>query len=247
MNEQKMSKTITWVAVIISIGLIISATSASYLFFKGRTAETGVISVVGSAKQEIKSDFAVWRCQYSAQMHTLPEAFAKLKDDQKTVKEYLISKDIDEKDLSVLAVETQIIYVRDNHGMPTSEIESYRLWQAIEIKSNDVDKIDAISKEATELIDKGVLMVSQQPQFYYTKIADLKIEMVALATKDAMERAQKIAENSNAKIAGMINSNMGVFQIRALYSDEISDYGINDTTSIHKEIMSVMNCRFKAK
>lgn len=40
---------------------------------------------------------------------------------------------------------------------------------------------------------------------------------------------------------------MGVFQITPLYSTEVSDYGINDTTSIDKEITAVVNCEFIIK
>ncbi|MDP4133951.1 MAG: SIMPL domain-containing protein [Bacillota bacterium] len=247
MGEEKMSRTLIIMAAILAVSLIFSAFTASYLFFRSRNPRTGTISVVGSAKQTIKSDFAVWRCTYTVQTPTLPKAYEILKSNQKTVKDYLVSKGIAESDMSVLAAQTQTMYVRNYNGMDTNQIEGYRLCQSIEIRGKDVEKINKISKEATELIDQGILMESQQPQFYYTKIADLKIEMLARATKDAKERAEKIAQNSGAKVTGVISSNMGVFQIRALYSDEISDYGINDTTSIDKEIMSVVNCEFRTK
>lgn len=247
MEEKKMSRTLILISVILSIGLIVSTFSVSYVFLKSKNPSTGTISVIGSVKQQIKSDFAVWRCRYTVQTQTLPEAYGILKNNQEIVKKYLVSKGIATADLNILAVETQTMYVRNQNGMETNQVENYRLAQSIEIKGSDVDRIFTISKEATELIDKGIHMESQPPQFYYTKIADLKVDMLALATKDAKERAAKIAENSNTKVIGVKSSKMGVFQIRALYSDEISDYGINDTTSIDKEIMAVMNCDFKTK
>lgn len=247
MEKGKLFKTLVVVSAILAASLIISSFCASYVFFKSRNPGTGTISVVGSAKQSIRSDFAVWRCRYSVQTQTLPEAYKALKGNQETVRNYLASKGISDDNLSVLAVETQTIYERTMNGMETNQVESYRLAQSIEIQGEDVDKIFAISKQATELIDQGILMESQPPKFYYTKIADLKIEMLSHATKDARERADKIAKNAGTKINSVISSNMGVFQIRALYSDEISDYGINDTTSIDKEIMAVMNCVFKTK
>jgi hypothetical protein len=247
MEDKKWSLNLIFVSVILSLGLMISSGFASYSFLKSKNPSSGVITVVGSAKQQVKSDFAVWRCRYFVQTNALPESYRLLKSSQATVKNYLISKGISESDLNILAVETQTIYVRNANGMESNQIEGYRLAQSIEIKSNDVDKIFSISKEATELIDKGVQIESQLPQFYYTKIADLKINVLALATKDARDRADKVAENTGSKVVAMKSSKMGVFQIRPLYSDEISDYGINDTTSIDKEIMAVMNCEFKTK
>jgi hypothetical protein len=247
MEVKKWSLTLIIVSAILAIGLIVSTVFASYVFFKSKNPSSGLISVVGSAKQQVKSDFAVWRCRYSVQTQTLPEAYGLLKASQANVKQYLVSKGIANTDLNVLAVETQTIYVRNTNGMETNQVEGYKLSQSIEIKSSDVDKIFSISKEATELIDKGVQIESQLPQFYYTKISDLKISVLALATKDAKDRAGKIAANTGSTVSGMKSSKMGVFQIRPLYSDEISDYGINDTTSIDKEIMAVMNCDFKTK
>lgn len=129
-------------------------------------------------------------------------------------------------------------------GQYTNEIESYRLYQHVEIRSQDVDKITVLSREATELINQGVEFQSYPPQYFYTKIADLKIEMLALATKDARTRAEQIAENTNSKVGALRTAKMGVFQITPLYSNEISDYGINDTSSLVKEITAVMNCEF---
>lgn len=83
--------------------------------------------------------------------------------------------------------------------------------------------------------------------YFYTKIADLKVEMLALATKDARERAQKIAENGGAKLVSLKTAKMGVFQITPINSNDVADYGINDTTSIEKEIMSVVNCTFTSR
>jgi uncharacterized protein len=85
------------------------------------------------------------------------------------------------------------------------------------------------------------------PMYFYTKIADLKIDMLALATKDARNRAGKIAENAGSKLGELKSAKMGVFQITPINSNEVSDYGINDTSSIEKEIMSVVNCVFSSK
>lgn len=130
------------------------------------------------------------------------------------------------------------------NGMIGNKIEGYTLTQNVEIKSNDVDLITKISRESTELINQGVQFESYPPQYYYTKIADLKVEMLGLATKDAMLRAEQIAKNTNVKVGKLRASRMGVFQITPPYSTEVSDAGIFDTSSIDKEITAVVNCEF---
>lgn len=90
----------------------------------------------------------------------------------------------------------------------------------------------------------GVQFESLPPQYFYTKLADLKIEMLSLATEDAVKRAEQIAKSTGTKVERLRSAYMGVFQITPLYSTEVSDYGINDTTSIDKEITAVVNCEF---
>jgi hypothetical protein len=71
--------------------------------------------------------------------------------------------------------------------------------------------------------------------------------MLAAATTDATKRAQMIAENAGSKLGSLTYADMGVMQITPLYSNEISDYGISDTTSLEKEITAVVHCTFKIK
>ncbi|WAM34206.1 hypothetical protein OTK00_000385 [Caldicellulosiruptor morganii] len=71
--------------------------------------------------------------------------------------------------------------------------------------------------------------------------------MLSLATEDAVRRAKQIAKSTGSSVERLKSASMGVFQITPLYSTEVSDYGINDTTSIDKEITAVVNCEFIIK
>ncbi|ABB16247.1 conserved domain protein [Carboxydothermus hydrogenoformans Z-2901] len=69
--------------------------------------------------------------------------------------------------------------------------------------------------------------------------------MLGLATKDAMQRAEQIAKFTGVKVGKLRSSKMGVFQITAPYSTDVSDMGIFDTSSIEKEITAVVTCEFE--
>ena len=60
------------------------------------------------------------------------------------------------------------------------------------------------------------------------ELADLKIEMLANATKDARNRAETIAKNAGASLGGLKTANMGVFQITAPNSSN-EDYSWGGT------------------
>ena len=235
------------VASVVAVGILASSIVVTYGWVKTKY-QANTISVTGSAKKQIKSDYVTWKGTFSRQSADLSEAYKALQGDLAKVKKYLADNGITEKDYAVSSVNTLTNYVPSGNGYSlTSKVESYRLTQDVDVRSNDVDKITSISREATKLIQDGIQFQSMQPMYFYTKIADLKVDMLALATSDAKNRAEKIATNAGSKLDGLKTAKMGVFQITPINSNEVTDYGINDTSSVEKEIMSVVNCTFEVK
>lgn len=232
------------VAAVLALGLVLSAVVASNGMVRLKAAGN-TITVTGSAKQQIKSDLAVWNGMFTAQNPQLTTAYSELKTSQDKVKTYLKSQGISEQNMVFSSINTNIKYVMLPSGQFSNQVETYQLNQQVEIRSKDVDKITVLSRQATDLINQGVEFQSNPPQYFYTKIANLKVEMLSLATKDARDRAQQIAVNAKSKVGALRAAKMGVFQITPLYSNEISDYGVNDTSSLDKEITAVMNCEFE--
>jgi len=202
------------------------------------------ITVTGSASKEIRSDLAVWRGSFSNESGSLTDAYSKLQTSNSKVKQYLISKGFAEDKILFSSINTTTLYLRDFQGNQTNTVSGYRLSQDVSIESNDVDKIDRLSREATELINQGIEMNSYPPEFFYTKLSDLKIEMIGLASKDAKTRAEQIAASTGDEIGDVRSSRMGVIQINAKNSTEVSDYGINDTSSLEKVITAVVTISF---
>lgn len=244
-QENKKYISLILVAVILAAGLVASTFIAinGLVEIKGSRA----ITVTGSAKQQIKSDLIVWKGSFSCQSQILAEAYAKLKVDSDKVRKYLKGKGISEKDMVFSSIDTNPVYEVNYNGQYTNNIIAYRLYQRVEISSEDVDKLSQIAREATELMNEGVEFQSLQPEYFYTKIADLKVSMLAEATKDAKNRAEQISQNTDSRIGALKSAKMGVFQITPLYSTEVADYGINDTSSLEKEITAVVTCTFEMK
>ena len=127
--------------------------------------------------------------------------------------------------------------------------KGYVLTQSIRVESTDVEKIEKISREASDLLDQGIQISTNDVSYYYTKLADLKIEMLANATKDARNRAETIAKNAGANLGGLKTANMGVFQITAPNSSN-EDYswgGTFNTSSKQKRASINMRLTYYVK
>lgn len=244
-QDNKKYIALVLVAVVLAAGLITSTLIATNGLIEIKGSRS--ITVTGSAKQQLKSDLIVWKGYFSCQSPLMAEAYTKLKEDSEKVKKYLLSKGLKEEELVFSSIDSSPIYEVNYNGQYTNNIIAYRLSQRVEISSSEVDKITRISREATELMNEGVEFQSFPPEYFYTKIADLKVSMLAEATKDAKNRAEQISGNTGSSIGALKSAKMGVFQITPLYSTEVADYGINDTSSLDKEITAVVTCTFELK
>ncbi len=227
----------------LAVGLILASAIGGWFFVKGkRTDQT--VTVTGSAKERIRSDLVIWKAAVSYQASTLSDAYRAISESVPRVKAYMISKGIPENQITISSIQSQTLHAKSNEGEETGQITGYSLKQELEVRSSEVDKIAKIAREATELINQGILLESMPPEYHYTKLGEMKIRMLAAAAKDAKERAVKIAESTGSSIGPVRAARMGVLQITPADSNEVSGEGMNDTSSLEKDITAVVNVSF---
>ena len=107
------------------------------------------------------------------------------------------------------------------------------------VDSRDIDKIEKVSREVTELIQTGIELNSSSPDYYYSKLSELKIDLLAKASADAHQRAETIAKNSGSKLGKIKKATMGVFQITGQNSNEDYSYGGSFNTSSRNKKASI--------
>ena len=213
--------------IIIAIAVVIS----SYLFsnaFQNRNKSSDTISVTGSGKKDFVSDLIVWSGSFSKKSATLKDAYAALDADREKIKTYLSGKGIAPNEMVFSSVnfnkDFEIIY-NENGTTKQQTFTGFNLTQSVSIQSKEVNKIEELSRQSSELINSGVEFYSTPPEYYYTKLAELKIKMIAEATKDASIRAKSIAENADSGLGNLKKADMGVFQITGQNSSEDFSYG----------------------
>ncbi len=229
--------------VALAIGLVLSSIIFGWFFSKTRKGDEA-ITVTGSAKRRISADLVLWNAGVTAQSPQLADSYKQLSENIPRIREYLLSKGIPDDQMVISSITTTTLKRRDSDGNESSEITGYSLTQQIEVRSNDVAKIAQVAREATELINQGILIESSAPKYYYTKLGDLKIEMLGEAAKNAKDRAEKIASSTGNSIGSVKSARMGVLQITAADSTDVSDYGVYDTTTIEKDMTAVVNVSF---
>ena len=209
------------------------------------------IKVTGLSKRDFTSDLIVWSSSFSRKAYTLAEANAAIKKDIAAVKDFLLKSGVQENEITLSAL--QIIrdyqYKYDNNGRMTGqEFTGFNLTQAIQVESKNLPKVETAYKEAGSLIDQGIEFIAGEPDYYYSKLSDLKLDLLSEATKDGYVRATKIAENAQGSVGNMKNASMGVIQITGQNSNE--DYswdGAFNTKAKNKTATVTVKLEFEIK
>ena len=234
--------------IILGVCFVVATIVSTVILSKGllqiKKFSSEVIIVTGSAEKKIVSDYIVWKAEFSRQESELKVGYKKLQEDLNKVKTYLASKGIKDDELIVSQVNTQVLYKKNEKGNDTNQTEGYRLSQGIEVKSYDVKKVEDVSRQSTELIEQDIQLISNAPEYFYTKLAELKIEMLAKATEDAKRRVTTMAQSTGNKIGAIRSAKMGTFQITSVNSYDVSWYGENDSSSYEKKVVSVATASF---
>jgi hypothetical protein len=235
------------IVALVGLGLPLSLLGSAHLLAKSyervKLADQ-TIQVKGFAEKAITADLATWSAQVSARALTQAEAYRALSRDMARVQAYLEKSGVPGNELVIGAVHSSPVYQMAANGMTTNVIESFVLSQDISLRSGDIARIASLANQATSLLEEGIDISSNPPQFFYTKINDLKLEMLGAASRDARARAEQLAENSGGEVGSLRSAQQGVFQITPENSTDVSDYGSNDTSAIHKSIKAVVTVEY---
>lgn len=203
-----------------------------------------VLTVTGSAKRTISADYITWRLSVASQQPTLQQAYQEVQEHTARIKSYLEEKQIPESEIVLKSLESYPVKEILANGSQSDKTVGYVMTQRFEVSSKEVDRIDELSRQATELINEGIPLESSTPEYIYTQLNKLRIEMIAEATKDAKARAEAIANNTDSRVGSIRSAKTGVFQITPKYSTEVSDQGVYDTTTLEKDITAVVSVDF---
>lgn len=204
-----------------------------------------VISVTGSAYEIVKSDSGTLNFDIVAKRSTKQEAYTAIQSHIKIVEKYLQDKNI--KKIDLRTVNGYYNYKREPNGSYTNIPESYNLSQPVTISSDNVELIKEISNDITSLINKGVDINVYSPSYSYSGLPKLKVTLLEKASNDAKARAESMLKATHNSVGKIQSVRMGVYQITPVDSTDVSDMGVNDSSSIDKKVTAVANVSFKIK
>ena len=173
------------------------------------------VTMKGLAQRHVTADLALWPVAYTETGNDLSSLQNLMDLRGNLILSFLKKHGLEDSEIELKNVQVQDLLAQ-SYRQNSAAANRYILTQTYLVRTNNIEAVSKASKQIGELIRQGVVFSqtgSTSPTYLYTKLNDIKPEMIAQATKNAREAANEFAKNSGQKVGGIKYASQGVFQI----------------------------------
>lgn len=211
----------TWVVSAVIIGLCLLAGLVGLGYQLGSSVVEykqmdRVVTVKGLSEREYPADIVIWPIQFTEASNNLEALYASLERSTGMIRHFLESRGIASEDIGNSA---PAINDRSAQAYSSSDDGQFRYTasQTVTVYSDEVDKVRALMPSLSTLGKKGIVFTGggygAQVEYLFTRLNDVKPDMIEEATRKAREVAEKFAEDSDSRLGKIRNASQGQFSI----------------------------------
>lgn len=229
------------VGVVLGLALIIVGIIAAWAAISIKNAND-TLTVTGSATANVSADTAVWTVSptRSAVESAVPQATEGVIADAAKTVAFFKNAGIPADKITVGAVHTDQDYT---YSQQPGEPKRYVVRQDVTV-AGDPLAIQKLAQDTTKLTNQGIILTTQDPQYYISTLPDYRVSLAGEAVKDAKARAAEIMKNTNQSVGRLRSASTASVQVMAANSINVSDYGTYDTSTIDKTVMVTIRATF---
>ncbi|MES2906611.1 MAG: SIMPL domain-containing protein [Pseudomonadota bacterium] len=229
---------------LVALGLLGAGYFVSNTLYKAKFA-SNVVTVRGFAERDAKADLGTWQFSFSLTGDVLSEVYNKVSDSEKTVKKFLTDKGLKVEDIGTGKVAVTDLLADQYRSTPVTT-GRYILKDTITVRTLQVDKIDEASRDLNTLIQQGIVLASNNVDYQFTKLNDVKTDMLREATQNARAAAQQFANDAGSKVGAIQSASQGYFSIssRDQSSDNSEGSAVERTSTIDKKVRVVVTLTY---
>ena len=198
-----------------AVGIISLALAASgYLLGDGlrraKSAERS-ISVRGVSERDVTADLATWTITFSQEGDELGPVNARVEKQGAAVRRFFSKSGFQPQEIS----DSGVSFTREHPTNFADRPQETRVTvkRSLELRTRDVMKAVKANEQLADLLKEGVELEGSSLNFNYTKLNELKPQMIAEATQRARDNADKFARDSGAKVGAIRTASQGYFSV----------------------------------
>jgi uncharacterized protein len=202
------------------------------------------IEITGSARVPIQSNLVQWSLTVDGSAATPVEAARRQRQESAAVVAFLRESGIPAVAIApeVVRSETETTKIDKKHSKTT-----YHVYQGVDVSTAAIDRVEAAATRIGDLLARGVTVSAEPLAYVSTDLDQAKLDALRAAVSEAKRRAEILVGGLGGKLGRMRATSLGVYQITPRNSTEVSDYGVNDTSSRLKDVRAVVSARFAVK
>jgi len=231
-------------ALLVGAGIAVAGFAVSQGLERFRMADRSVI-VKGLAEKDVESDFAVWTLSFRRGGAEFGDVQQALASDRDKVLAFLKTRGFTAEELDARPLQVQDLFARE-YAQGNTPLRFNGTGQVL-VKSPRVAEVDAAARAVDPLIQAGVQLGGENegrsgPRFQLRGFNDIKAPLLAEATRNAREQADKFAAEAGARLGPLKNANQGVIRISG---DDGNDF--DDGRSRTKRLRVVSTFEYELK
>lgn len=216
MEEQncncKRSKLIS--STVLALGLTLGGFFPGYFYYHAKR-DANTVTVKGLAEMDVKADLAIWEIKYVVTGNNVIEAQKEVDRQADIIENFLLKNGIAAEEINLGRLETTDLMANPYRTNNDSNVR-FILNRTIVVKSENVDTIADVLNKSGELVSKGIIFSQDYGfpvSYLFTRLNEIKPQMLADATDNARQAAKEFAKNSGSKVGAIKHASQGVFSI----------------------------------
>ena len=213
-KERHMKKISALYVTIIALGLLFVGFFPGYYYYKSKF-NYNAVTVKGLAEQDVVADLAIWEIKYVATGNNLIETKNNLEKQTDIILAFLHDNNFSDSEIELGGMETNDLMANPYRGNE-AVTSRFILTKSMTVRSNQVYNVAETYTKTGDLINSGIVFENQYGtpiSYIFTKLNDIKPQMLELATKNAHQAALEFAKSSDSKVGKIHSANQGVFSI----------------------------------
>lgn len=184
--------------------------------FAGFGDRDRVVTVRGLCEKEVDANKVTWPIVTKEMGNDLPEIYDRIQSTNNRILSFLHSNGISDTEISVNSPDVTD-RVADRYSDDSRISQRYSVTNVIVVTSSKVDLVRSLIDKQADLLREGIAIIAGNYQYQisyeYTELNSVKPGMIAEATANARQAAEKFAQDSDSKLGKIKTASQGQFSI----------------------------------
>jgi hypothetical protein len=174
------------------------------------------VTVKGLSEHEYQADIVIWPIQFNVASNDLKDLYNSIEASSSEIKAFLTTNDISANEITFSSPAITDKSAQQFGNTAKAEFR-YSAFQTVTVYSKNVERVRKLMSALSELGKKGIVFTGdnyqKQPEYIFTRLNEVKPDMIEEATRKSREVAQKFAADSDSKLGKIKRASQGQFSI----------------------------------